>query len=239
MEYLKEYKLATDLITGIGKSLKKKKEKKIESSILKDIKLFLDRETEKLIIEGLETFSDFNILSEEQGFVKDNKKTEECWIVDPIDGSMNFLRGFKFYSISLALWKKNEPIFGIIYNFETEDLYSGFVGLGATHNKKRIKNSLKKSTNESILATGFPVYLNLDDDYFVEFKNLVRNYKKIRMIGSASLSIAMVAVGVFDSYYEKNIKLWDVAAGLAIIKSLNMKIKKFEIKKNNLVDIHI
>lgn len=239
MEYLNEYELATNLLVKVGKKLKLNIIKEVESSTDKDIKLVLDKSTEQLIIGELSKFSNYNILSEETGFNKFNDNNEVYWILDPIDGSMNFLRGFKFYSISLALWVGKNPIFGIIYNFETEELYKGYVGIGAYYNNKKLVKPITRLVNESILATGFPVYLELNDSFFLEFQNLIKKYKKIRMIGSASLSIALVASGVFDSYFEKEIKLWDVAAGVAIIMSLDMPMKIFEIKNNYLINIHI
>ena len=239
MEYINEYELATKLLVKIGKQLRLNVHKEVESSNGKDIKLILDKRTEQLIIEELSKFSSFNILSEETGFNNFNDNNDVFWILDPIDGSMNFLRGFKFYSISLALWVGKNPIFGIIYNFESDELYKGYVGLGAYYNDRKLVKPISNLTEESILATGFPVYLELNDSFFLEFQELVKMYKKIRMIGSASLSIALVASGVFDSYFEKEIKLWDVAAGIAIIMSLDMKMKTFEMKNNYLINIHI
>lgn len=239
MEYLNEYELATNLLINVGSKLKLELIKEVESTKGKDIKLVLDKSTELLIIKEISKFSNFNILSEETGFNKFNDNNEIYWILDPIDGSMNFSRGFKYYSISLALWFGKTPIFGIIYNFETDELYKGYVGIGAYYNNKKLTTPVPKLAHESILATGFPVYLDLDDSFFIEFQNLVKKYKKVRMIGCASLSIALVASGVFDSYFEKDIKIWDVAAGVAIIASLDIPMKKFEIKNNYLINIHI
>lgn len=239
MEYLNEYELATNLLINVGSKLKLELIKVVESTKGKDIKLVLDKSTELLIIKEISKFSNFNILSEETGFNKFNDNNEIYWILDPIDGSMNFSRGFKYYSISLALWFGKTPIFGIIYNFETDELYKGYVGIGAYYNNKKLTTPIPKSVHESILATGFPVYLDLDDTFFLEFQNLVKKYKKVRMIGCASLSIALVASGVFDSYFEKDIKIWDVAAGVAIIASLDIPMKHFEIKNNYLINIHI
>jgi myo-inositol-1(or 4)-monophosphatase len=239
MEFLKEYELATNLLLDVGANLKLELTKEVESSIGKDIKLVLDKSTELLIIKGISKFSKFKILSEETGFNKLIETNEIYWILDPIDGSMNFARGFKYYSISLALYVGITPIFGIIYNFETEELFKGYVGIGAYYNNRKLSTPIPKSVDQSILATGFPVFLDLNDSFFLEFQELVKKYKKIRMIGCASLSIALVATGVFDSYFEKEIKFWDVAAGVAIIVSLEIPMKNFEIKNNYLINIHI
>ena len=134
---------------------------KIEKNLSKDVKVFADIKSEKVIIEYLEKSTDFSILCEESGFI--NKSSDYVWIVDPVDGSVNFSRDIPFYSISIGLWKNNIPVLGIIYDLTTNDVYKGIVGQGAWFNEKHIKTSVVKKIENAIICTGFPVSYNFLD----------------------------------------------------------------------------
>jgi len=219
--YKKEFELAKKTALNVGKFLNRQLEKKIDSEIGKDIKLLLDKESEKLIIEAIGEFFDYPLLSEECGLTKEIQKEEPYWIVDPIDGTLNFSRDNPTSCISIALWIDKEPIFGVIYDFNRDELFSGYVGLGATLNDTILTQQEHRKKSQAILATGFPTYMSDDEGTLKRFVSQVQEYKKIRMIGSAALSLAYVASGRFDAYMEEKIKLWDVAAGIAINSALN------------------
>ena len=235
MIYIEEFELAKRIIIEVGSFLLLQEEINIESEECKDIKLELDRISEKKIVEGLKNFG-YNILSEEMGLLDYNSNM--IWIIDPIDGTLNYSRGNPSNCISIALYNNSKPLFGLIYDFNRNELFSGYVGVGAWINDKKIINSDKKVIAQSILATGFPTYFEHDKIFLEQFISKVQNYKKIRMIGSAALSLAYVACNRFDTYIEQNIKLWDVAAGIAINTALRKEIQIIE-KDNYLLDVNV
>jgi len=203
----------------------------------RDVKLEADIESEKIILNILQGKSSFPILTEEQGFVNISNATEEekyKWIVDPLDGSMNFSRGVDLCCVSIALWKNNNPILGVIYDFNHKELFTGLINKGAWLNDNPIQknNVLKKS--DAVFATGFPVNMDFSPKSLSNIAQSFGKYKKIRMIGSAALSLAYVACGRFDIYHEKNINIWDVAAGLALVKAAGGSIEYLGFPESNI-----
>jgi myo-inositol-1(or 4)-monophosphatase len=196
----------------------------INSSVEKDIKLQADVATEKLITDLLILSSPYNILSEESGLVKKDATDGYRWIVDPLDGSLNFSRGIDLFAISIGLWKDNEPVLGVVYDFLHDKLYAGIVNDKATCNHASIHVSSVTEKKNSILATGFPVYSSFDKSSLENFVSSIQDFKKVRLFGSAALSIIHVAKGSIEAYTENNIAIWDVAAGLAILLAAGGKI---------------
>lgn len=223
MIYKKEFELAKEIVLKVGKYLASQTIKKVDSQIGKDIKLELDKTVEKLIIDSLIKDFTYPILSEEMGLTKEIKKYIPYWIIDPIDGTLNFSRGNPTCCISIAFWIDKEPIFGVIYDFNKKELFSGYNGVGSWLNSLKLESQKIKEKSQSILATGFPTYMSNDEEILKYFILKIQEYKKIRMIGSAALSLAYVACGRFDGYMENNIKLWDIAAGIAINHAINNK----------------
>jgi len=222
--YKREFELAKSLGKEIGEFLKNQTVKHVNSLENKDIKLELDKLSEKRIIEALKANFDYSILSEEAGLIGKIKSNEPYWIIDPIDGTMNYSKDFPFACVSIALWINNEPILGVVYDFYKDELFSGLAGSGAYLNEVPIKTSNIKEKSKAVLMTGFPVYMDFSIDNLISYVSEMKEYKKIRMLGSAALSLCYVACGRADAYREENIKLWDVAAGVAINKALFNKI---------------
>lgn len=191
----------------------------------KDIKLQADVDSEQIIFKILKENSDLNILSEEAGFFKGSSNSDLMWIVDPLDGSLNYSRKLPLNCISIALWNQNKPILGVIYDFNSKAMYSGVVGEAAWLNFDHIRVSQVEKKSEAIICTGFPVYSSFDNDYLKDFINEIQVYKKVRLLGTAALSLAYVAKGAVEAYKENNIAIWDVAAGLAIVKAAGGYIK--------------
>lgn len=188
----------------------------VVSNIGKDIKIDADKKAHELILRILAE-TNIPILSEEDHQHEFDAKLQ--WVVDPLDGSLNFFRGIPNCVVSIALLKNGEPILGVVYDFNREEMYTGIVGNGAWCNGKVITTSDISEKNNAVLMTGFPSYTNYSTEALTEFVIQVQSYKKIRLIGSAALSLAYVAGGRADAYIEKDIKIWDVAGGLAIVKS--------------------
>ena len=156
------------------------------------------------------------------------KKDKVYWVVDPIDGSFNFLRNILSCSISIALYCNNKILFGVIGEYPSGDIYWGGKKYGSYFNKRKIKCSNIKEFNNAVLATGFPSRFKFSNKNLLTYIKYIKIFAKIRMIGSASLSLINLSSGKFDAYYEQNIMFWDIAAGLAILEgaggtySLNM-----------------
>ena len=190
----------------------------LEGNIGREVKIRADRELNDVLGEKLRKRTSFNIMSEEE----DNnviQKNEYNWILDPLDGSFNYLRGIPIYCISLGLWKGLEPVLGVIYDLTQNDIYHGIFGDGSYKNNKQIKVSEVNNFPDAVLCSGFPINFSYSEDNILEFVDNVKKYKKIRLIGSAAMSLSFVASGIVDAYIEENIMVWDVAAGIAIVKA--------------------
>ena len=179
-----------------------------------------DKKSEKIIIEELmKAHPDYAILSEESGEINKGNK-ENKWIIDPIDGTSNFLNGIPQFAISVAYEEKNEVICGMIFDPIKNEMFFAEKGSGAFLNNSRIRVSKKNKLKESILVTGGPRFSSSRRDLtfkeYVHISNMVDI--PIRKFGSAALDIANVACGRFDGYWQWELNYWDVAAGIVILK---------------------
>ena len=208
------------------------KYKRLEENLGKEVKLIADRELNFVMLQKLKKLSSFNILSEEND-EKVLNKNDYNWILDPLDGSFNYLRGIPLYCISLGLWMGNEPILGVIYDLTQDDIYHGIIGENAYKNKIKISVSRVNLSSDAVLCTGFPVNYSYSKDNVINFVNNVQNYKKIRLFGSAAMSLSFVACGRVDAYIEDDIMIWDVAAGIAIVKAAGGQVDFTNGRLNN------
>ncbi len=183
----------------------------------RDLKLQLDIDAEEIIKEHISSESAFPILGEETGLT--SKLEEYYWVIDPLDGTSNFLREIPISCVSIALMHNTKPILGVIYDFNHEELYFGHQESKAFMNDQEIKVSALSSKNESTLVTGIPAKTNYSDGEFTKMISDFQSWKKVRMIGSAAMAAAYVAAGKAETYKEDGIFLWDVAAGAAIVNS--------------------
>ena len=186
----------------------------------------VDLASEKEIIRVLRTsFPDHAFLGEESGLTH---QAENIWIIDPLDGTTNFLHGFPQYCISIALEQKGEITQAVIYDPNRNDLFTATKGQGAYLNQRRMRVSNKSKLKESILGTGFPfrdfqhlpVYLKI-------FEEVVRGTSGIRRPGSAALDLAYVAAGWFDGFFEINLSKWDIAAGGLLVSEAGGIVSDF------------
>jgi len=206
----------------------------VNSSNAHDIKLQGDVLSERVIIDFLTKKTDIPIISEEDSANKEflGNKKGKVWIIDPIDGTLNYSRGIPISCISISLWENNEPILGVINDFNRNEIFSGIVGGSAFCNNIPIRVSKVNKKNDAVIAMGFPSKTNFEENVLLGFVTKVQEYKKVRLIGSAALSIAYVACGRFDVYMEKGIMLWDIAAGIAIARAAGGKSKFANINDN-------
>ena len=215
-----------DFFAGLQQQLKKWTPE-ILTEREKDISLALDKQLHEEINYFLRTHFQFPILSEEAQNPLDFQHYEEyVWIVDPLDGSMNYSREIPISCVSIALWRTRQPLIGVIWDFNRGDLYTGVTQsselageAGAWLNGQPISVSDIQQKQHGILCTGFPSWRDYGTESLLNFVMLVQDWKKIRMIGSAALSLAWVASGKADAYIEEDIRIWDVAAGLALVQA--------------------
>ena len=179
-----------------------------------------DKRSEKIIIEELsKAHPDYGILSEESGEMnKDNK--ENRWIIDPIDGTSNFLNGIPQFAISVAYEEKGKVICGMIFDPIKNEMFFAEKGSGAFLNNSRIRVSNKKNLKESMLVTGGPRRSSKKrDSIFKEYNNISNMVDiPIRKFGSAALDLTNVACGRFDGFWQWELSYWDIAAGLIILE---------------------
>lgn len=226
-KYAPNLNLATEAATKAGRFLLKNigKNYDIIAEEEREIHFQFDLEAEKIIINELQNGSAYKIVTEESGLIDAaGVGYEYSWIVDPLDGSINYSEGIPLSCVSVSLWKKSSPVLGVIYDFNRDLLYAGVIGRGAWLNKYPIRVKPYRCPAKAILCTGFPASMDFSETAMNTFVNRVKKFRKIRMIGSAALSLAFVASGKVDAYYEKNIKIWDVAAGLALVKAAGGEI---------------
>lgn len=183
----------------------------------REIKLEADTSLERPLLRELRK-TGFAILSEETGYIPGKKLPSLLWVVDPLDGSYNFSRSLGPSVISVGLWDANEPVLGVLFNLVTKQMIFGGPRIGAHSGENPITVSDQSDRGQATLMTGFPSRFPIDDKTAVaNFTEILTSFGKVRMIGSACASLALVATGGADVYAEHNIMFWDVAAGLAIV----------------------
>jgi myo-inositol-1(or 4)-monophosphatase len=188
-----------------------------------------DKRTEKTIIEELQkAHPEYGIITEETGIInKSNVKNR--WIIDPIDGTMNFLNSIPQFAISIAYEENNEIICGVIFNPITNEMFCAEKGNGAYLNNTRIRVSNKKKLKDALLVTGGPKGASkIKNKIYSEYINVSNNVSNVRKFGSAALDMAYVACGRFDGYWQRELNYWDIAAGVIILKEAGGFIDFFE-----------
>ena len=182
-----------------------------------------DKKVEKIVVEELtKSRNKFSVLSEEIGEIKNSDK-DNYWIVDPIDGTTNFLHGIPHFAISLALKTKGEIVSGLIFDPIKNEMFYAEKNSGAYFNNQRIRVSKKKNLNECLFATGG--------------KDTTDHNLNIRKSGSAALDMAYVGAGRYDGYFQKNLNIWDIAAGIIIVKEAGGKINNIDYNNIDVVKV--
>ncbi len=178
-----------------------------------------DKKVEKMLISELsKNKKKYSILSEEIGFIK-NEDQDNIWVIDPIDGTTNFLHGIPHFCISIGLKHKDEIISGIIFDPIKDEIFFAEKNQGAYFNNHRIRVSKKKDLDECLFATN-------KDGLFASGLNS-------RILGSAALDLAYVASGRIDGYFQKGLNLWDIAAGILLVKEAGGVINQLNLEKTN------
>ena len=186
----------------------------------------IDQMAEQKIIEIIKTaYPDHAILAEESGEQAGN---DYVWIIDPLDGTTNFIHGYPQYAVSIALKYKGRLEVGVIYDPIRDELFTAKRGGGAMLNNRRIRVAQQTTLQDALLATGFPFKTPTHlDAYLGMFKTLCMETAGIRRAGSAALDLAYVAMGRFDGYWEIGLKEWDMAAGVLLVQEAGGVVTDF------------
>lgn len=178
-----------------------------------------DHKAERSIVSSLsDARPGYSFLVEEAGEIAGDD-AENRWIVDPLDGTLNFLHGIPHFAISIALERQKEIVAGIVYNPITDDLYWAEKGLGAYVNHQRLRVSSRADLQTSVIATGLPFPgRGGQAEYIRDLQEIMGQVAGIRRFGAAALDLAYVAAGRFDGFWEYGLKPWDVAAGMILIR---------------------
>jgi len=222
---------AINLVKEVSQFIKKESEsftsEKVEHKGFNDLVSYVDKEAEKRLVEGL------GQILPESGFIAEegtsNKKGAQYnWIIDPLDGTTNFVHGLPVYSISVALQENDEIVSGIVLEINRDECFEAVKGRQSQLNGNPISVSKNVSLSGSLIATGFP-YNDFEkmDDYLSILKYIMQNSHGLRRFGSAAVDLSYVACGRYEGYFEYNLNAWDVAAGAFIVQQAGGKVSRF------------
>lgn len=229
------------IIKNAGKILKEGfyTDKSISFKAKKDLVTQFDVAVEQYLKKKFsKKFKGFNIIAEES----DNANIEfnNSIIIDPIDGTTNFVNGVPHTAISVGVYKNKKPYLAVVYNPILDELYTAKIGKGAYLNGKKLKVSQENNFQKALLATGFPYSSGNDEndlnDVVKKIKDVLPLCQDLRRLGSASIDLCYVARGTFDGYYEMNLKPWDVSAGVLILTEAGGMVSNISGNEYNLFE---
>ncbi|TVQ90355.1 MAG: inositol monophosphatase [Bacteroidetes bacterium] len=216
----------------IFSELDKIKQHHIESKGTHDYVTYVDKKAEEKLVENLQKLiPNAGFLTEENTI--ETRQEEYMWVIDPLDGTTNFIHGIPCFSISVALMHKSEVILGVVYEINLDECFYSWGGGKAYLNGNEIRVSETPRLSESLLATGFPYhdYSRLEK-YLELFTWCLHNTHGVRRLGSAAVDLAYVACGRFDAFFEYGLNAWDVAAGAFIVEQAGGRVTDFSGEKN-------
>jgi myo-inositol-1(or 4)-monophosphatase len=209
-------------------------QEKVESKGLHDYVSYVDKTSEIMIVEGLEK------LLPDSGFIAEEGTSEKHgehynWIIDPLDGTTNYIHGLPPFCVSIALQENNEIVLGVIYEPNLKELFWAVKGKGAFMNEKAIQVSATPDLDNALLATGFPYYdYSKLQPYMKLFEWCMIHTRGVRRLGSAAVDLAYVACGRMDGFFEYGLRPWDVAAGMLLVEEAGGKVSDFDGQNNAL-----
>lgn len=214
-----------DFIKG---EIKKIDEKNVEIKSLNSLVTYVDKEAEKQLVTALgELLTQSGFIAEEG--TSDKKGSKYNWIIDPLDGTTNFIHGLPMYSVSVALTVDDELKLGVVYIPELNECFSAIKNEGAFLNGRKISVSTETQFSNTLIATGFPYYdYERMQPYTAILQELMQTTRGIRRMGSAAIDLAYVACGRFDAFYEYSLNPWDVAAGALLVREAGGKVSDFK-----------
>ena len=195
----------------------------IQSKNLGDFVTNADLKSEQVLFETLQYYyPKYSFLSEEKGSIKGSD--EELIVIDPIDGTTNFIHGIPIFAIVIAKLYKNDITDGIIFNPITNDFFWASKGKGAWCNNSRLRVSKRENILECLVGAGMPYIKRIYKNYLKEIDQISKSCSGLRLLGSASIDLAYVAAGKLDAFWERNLNLWDVCSGVLLIKEAGGKV---------------
>ncbi len=219
--------LALDTGAFIREERSKFSYEKVEFKGESDLVSYVDKESEKKLIAGLSQ------ILPEAGFITEEETTEQgqkeyTWIIDPLDGTTNFVHGIPNYCVSIGLMHEERIVAGVVYEVAQDECFFGWKDGGAYLNKKRIAVSKATSFTDCVLATGFPYY-NFDrlDEYLKILNQLMKDTQGLRRMGSAAADMAYVACGRYGGYFEYNLNSYDIAGGVILVQEAGGTVTDF------------
>ncbi len=200
----------------------------IETESPNDYVSEVDRQAEGVIIDDLlRAYPNHGVVAEESGIIEGSEDFR--WIIDPLDGTTNYLHGFPQYAVSIACQHRNRLEHAVIYDPFKQELFAASRGSGATLNNRRIRVTHPKSTEGALLATGFPFrHKEQLETIFNQLKVFYESAGDVRRAGSAALDLAYVAAGRLDGYWEANLQSWDIAAGALIVREAGGMVTDYD-----------
>jgi myo-inositol-1(or 4)-monophosphatase len=189
---------------------------------------YVDKTAEEILVKGLSAaLPEAGFITEEETIATQNK--EWMWVIDPLDGTTNFIHNLPVYSVSIGLLKNNKPMMGIVYEVNKDEMFYAWNGGGAFLNGQPISVKTNADLGKSLLATGFPYYdYQQMDAYLDTLKYFMKNTQGMRRMGSAAIDLAYTACGRFDAFFEYGLSPWDVAGGICLIEEAGGVIADFE-----------
>lgn len=216
-------------LTGkfIHKELHELSAEDIETKSKNNFVTYVDKKAEQILVDELKTVIPGSGFITEEKTVK-NARKEYTWIIDPLDGTTNYINHIPIYSVSIALMQHNEPIMGVVFEINTKECFYAYKGAGAYLDGKEIRVSRVAKLSGALLATGFPYYdYRALDNYVHLLKGCMKYTTGIRRLGSAAVDLAYVACGRFEIFFEYGLNPWDVAAGAFIVKQAGGRVTDF------------
>ena len=205
----------------------KVREEEIEEKELNSFVSYVDKEAEKILVSNLGELIPGSTFFTEEDTVQ-NKESDCTWVIDPLDGTTNFLQKIPFYSVSVALRYHGRIVIGIVHEIVRSEVFYSWEAGGSYMNGEKIRVSNQTDLAKAIVATGFPYKRDLRTDQYLEvLVELIKSTRAIRRLGSAALDLAYVACGKFDVFYEFNLNPWDVSAGALIVMEAGGKLSGF------------
>lgn len=212
----------------IRAELGKVKANAIEVKALNSLVSYVDKEAETQLVKGLGALLPAATFLTEEETVKSEKGTSQ-WIIDPLDGTTNFLHQLPFFSVSVALQHEEQTVIGIVYEVNQKECFYAWKDGGAFLNEKSIQVTRTANLADTLIATGFPYYdYESIKAYLQVLEILMQNTRGIRRFGSAALDLAYVSCGRFDAFFEYSLNAWDVAAGILLVQEAGGKVTDFK-----------
>jgi myo-inositol-1(or 4)-monophosphatase len=220
-----------DLVRTVGAFIEKESAEfstdKVETKSFNQLVSYVDKTAEEMLVKGLhELHPEAGFITEEQTIATEKK--EFMWVIDPLDGTTNFVHAVPVYSISIGLIKNNKPVLGVVFEINRKEMFYAWENSPAYLNEKVIQVSPTTKLADSLLATGFPYYdFEVMMHYLETLHILMKTSHGMRRMGSAAVDLAYVACGRFDGFFEYGLSPWDVAGGAFIVQQAGGKVTDF------------